>query len=181
MLRLVAVVCHTRVRMPKTPKPARPSLAALLTRSQHALGLTQETLGALLGVSRTTMNRWQGGRVGGRLIPSHLVTLAGKLVPADLDLASELAVHHDETLETLGLVARAPPPVPAVVAPRVALPHLVDSVVCAAADAVSQPPAALRPSLIAALERAQAVGLSVDELVSGLRGSAVVAGEGRAT
>jgi DNA-binding XRE family transcriptional regulator len=165
--------------MPKMPKPARPSLAALLARSQHALGLTQETLGELLGVSRTTMNRWQGGRVG-RLIPSHLVTLAGKLVPADLDLASELAVHHNETLETLGLVARAPPPVPAVVAPRVALPHLVDSVVCAAADAVSQPPAALRPSLIAALERAQAVGLSVDELVSGLRGSAVVAGEGRA-
>ena len=46
------------------------------------------------------------------------------------------------------------------------------SVVCAAADAVSEPPAALRPSLIAALERAQALGLSVDELVTGLRGSA---------
>jgi len=180
MLLLVASVCHTRLAMSKRPRPARPSLASLLVRSQHTLGLTQETLGELLGVSRTTMNRWQ--RSGGReLLPSQLVTLTGKLVPEDRDLASELAAHHNETLETLGLVAPAPPTAPAVVAPRVALPHLVDSVVCAAADAVSQPPAALRPSLIAALERAQAVGLSVDELVSGLRGSAVVAGEGRAT
>jgi DNA-binding XRE family transcriptional regulator len=156
--------------MPKTPRPAPSSIAALLTQSQHTLGLTQETLGQLLGVSRTTMNRWQR-RGGTKLLPSQLATLAGELVPADRDLASRLAAHHHETLETLGLVAPAPPPAPAVVAPRVALPHLVDSVVCAAADAVSQPPAALRPSLIAALERAQAVGLSVDELVAGLRGS----------
>ncbi len=100
--------------------------------------------------------------------------MRGSWSPPIATFASELAAHHRETLATLGLVAPA-----AVVAPRVALSHLVDSVVCAAADAVSQPPAALRPSLIAAFERAQAVGLSVDELVKGLRGSVVVPGEGR--
>ena len=76
MLRLVASVCHTRVAMPKTPRPAPSSIAALLTQSQHTLGLTQETLGQLLGVSRTTMNRWQR-RGGTKLLPSQLATLAG--------------------------------------------------------------------------------------------------------
>ena len=91
-----------------------------------------------------------------------LVTLTTALLPVDAALAAEVASSQGETLQGLGVV-------PEIVAPTVPVEHLVDSVVCAAADAVAQPPANLRPSLQAAFERAQAVGLSVGDVVAAFR------------
>ncbi|HEY2511049.1 MAG TPA: helix-turn-helix transcriptional regulator [Polyangiaceae bacterium] len=144
------------------------SLPALLVRSRLSLGMSQKQLGELLGVSRSTINRWAGGRHSG-VIGSQLATLAGALLPRDAALAAEVAAYGHETLETLGLVAApAPPPAPPAPEP-IPLAHLADSALCAAAEAGSLSPAQVRPMLVAALERAKGVRLSVEELLQGLR------------
>jgi DNA-binding XRE family transcriptional regulator len=141
----------------------RQSLSTLVILAQHALGMTQASFGELLGVSRATIVRWAGGGFSA-LIPSQTATLVRAVFPVDADLAAQIAAAH-ETLESLGI---AVPPVTPPVKP-VPVAHLIDSVVCAAADAVGQLPSALRPSLLAAFERASAVGLSIDAVVKGLK------------
>jgi hypothetical protein len=80
----------------------------------------------------------------------------------DRSLGLEIAGELGESAERMGI---APNPV----APKLDLtPHLIDAVVCAAADVAALPPATLRPALRAAFERAQAVGLTVEALVQGL-------------
>ena len=114
------------------------------------------------------MNRWQGGRHAG-LTPSQVATLARALLPKDIALAGEVAAYGHESLESLGLVPRpAPPPSPPAPEP-IALPHLADSALCAAAEAGSLPPAVVRPMLVAALDRANGLKLSVADLLQGLR------------
>jgi hypothetical protein len=90
--------------------------------------------------------------------------------PLDAELAADLALAAEETLETLGLVASpAPPPPPPAPPPGPSLRHLADTVLCAVAESVEQSPSALRPLLVTAFERADAVGLSVQEVLKGLR------------
>jgi DNA-binding XRE family transcriptional regulator len=143
------------------------STLALMTQAQSALGMTQEAFGELIGVSRATIGRWQGGGFGG-LIPAHLAIIVRALHDRDPELASQLAASCHATLESLGIIVPpvAPPP------KAVPAPHLIDSVVCAAADAVGQLPSALRPALFAAFERASAVGLSMEAVAKGLKGRA---------
>jgi hypothetical protein len=43
-------------------------------------------------------------------------------------------------------------------------PHLVDTVVCAAAEALGVPPPAVRPALLAAFQRAREVGLTTEDV-----------------
>jgi DNA-binding XRE family transcriptional regulator len=148
----------------------------LLTRANAALGLSQEGFGELLGVSRRTMVRWQGGSSG----PSYenWRELVRHVHPKNRALAAEIAGELEETLVSLGLEA---PPAPAVTAPAVAQSHarpsppvadLVDSIVCAAAEAVATTPQAIRPALLAAFERAASLGLEMNEVRGALRGSA---------
>jgi DNA-binding XRE family transcriptional regulator len=147
----------------------------LLTRARSALGMSQEGFGELLGVSRRTMVRWQGGSSG----PSYenWMELVRHVHPKSRALAVEIATELEETLVSLGLEA---PPAPAVTAPEIpAAParpsppvaDLVDSIVCAAAEAVASTPQAIRPALLAAFERAASLGLQMDEVRGALRPS----------
>jgi hypothetical protein len=81
---------------------------------------------------------------------------------ADAGLAAALAAHAGHTLESLGLV-KPPPTEPAVTARL-----FVDSVVCAAADAIEMNPRSVRPALLAAFARARELRLDVATVVDAL-------------
>ncbi|MDP9000984.1 MAG: helix-turn-helix domain-containing protein [Myxococcota bacterium] len=139
--------------MPLDPK-------ALFERCRDALGLTQEELGRMLGVSRRTAQRWstQG-------IPSYsIIDLARVAHPRDPALATEIVTALGTTLEAAGIVAPAPPGAPAPVPDGV-----VDAVVCAAAEAMEMMPNEVRPGLLAAFARASEIGLTVDVIEHALR------------
>jgi DNA-binding XRE family transcriptional regulator len=138
--------------------------------ARFALGLNQRTLGDALGVSRRTVQRWDA--LKSRPSPFELARLATLVAPKDERLASRIAAAAGTNLEKLGLVAppvvaalppmRPPPPPP----PRTAPQHLVDVVVCAAAEALSLAPQSVRPALLAAFEKAREVDLTVEEVAS---------------
>jgi transcriptional regulator with XRE-family HTH domain len=143
----------------------------LLLDARNALGMSQAEFGPALGWSHRTAVRWERGRA----VPldTSLHRLASLLLPIDRDLAEEVAVAASETLESLGLVP-APVVEPAPDAKKAALPRvtngdLADVVVCAVADASDLPPRALRPLLHAALVRARALGLTIEQLEEALR------------
>ncbi len=154
--------------MPFIPGPTFPSAFA---RSQLELGMSQGDLGKLLGVSRRTISRWVSSFPG--VTEPQVHTLVRAVHPRNPVLAAELAAHVGQTLVGLGVVpppapaapAPAPPPPPRPLPP---IPLLVESVVCAAADALETKPAAVRDALTAAFVRAQKMGLSVEEVVRAL-------------
>jgi transcriptional regulator with XRE-family HTH domain len=133
------------------------NVRVLLTRARQVLGMTQEQFGTTLGTSKRTVQRWDAGQAVP--LPEELHTLARLVYPTDRALATQIAKETGATLENLGIVAPAP-------SPRAAPPtHLmVESVVCAAAEALETKPAAAREALRAALGRARAMGLTVEEI-----------------
>ncbi len=145
----------------------------LLVEAQSALGKTQETLGTMLGVSRKTMGRWMAGR--GSPTIGQWANLARAVHAVNPPLAQRIATEMGETLVSLGLVA--PPPSPEALAaaaaaaapPPLAAADLVDSIVCAAAEAVNLPPQAIRPALLAAYDRTASVRLSIEQVRDALR------------
>jgi hypothetical protein len=155
--------------MPHIPGPGSTGLVARATRT---LSLSQSQLATLLGVSRRTVQRLFKSDI----VPysEYLHALARAVHPHDPALAADLAAEGGQTLERLGIVRPAPPsppPPPAappapVAAPRTLPPtHLmVESIVCAAADTMQTPPAAVRDVLRAAFARARGLGLTVDEI-----------------
>jgi hypothetical protein len=98
----------------------------------------------------------------------QLQTLARAVHPEDAVLAAKVAAEGGQTLEGLGLVRPEPPPraAPPAPPPRPFPPTrlVAESVVCAAAEAMQAPPAVMREVLRAAFARAQALGLSLDEM-----------------
>lgn len=144
----------------------------LVTKAQFALGLSQAQLATLLGSSRRTMSRWVSGQGQPSLDQwGHLVR---HVHPKDRGLAAAIAAQMGQTLVSLGLEEPPQPaaaPAPAGPPPRPAVPtsDLVDSVVCAAAEAIATTPQAIRPALLAAFDRAASVSLSVDEVRAALR------------
>ncbi len=144
---------------------------ALLVHAQLALGTSQEELGKKLGVSRRTMTRWTNKES----FPSPLewANLARLVYPRNRALAEQIASGLKETLVTLGIEAPAPPPPPPapLPPPRPYPPagDLVDSVVCAAAEAIAVTPQSIRPALVAAFDRFASVGISLEEMRAGLR------------
>ena len=143
------------------------SSAQLLARVLTANGMLQRDLAELLGYDRKTISRWLRG--GTTLLPFHYAKLAAATVGNDRALAAELASLGGTTLVALGLEAPPPAPAPAPPAPPArppaSLAHLVDSVVCAAAEAMAQTPQQARPGIVAAFERATALGLSTQEVL----------------
>jgi transcriptional regulator with XRE-family HTH domain len=139
----------------------------LVLRAQEALGLTQERLGEMLGVSRRTVTRW----IARDSCPSNgdLHALARAVHPTNAELAVMLAQEGGQTLESLGILTPAPPvepkelPVPA---PRPFPPTrlLVESIVCAAAESMNAPPVSVRDALRSAFARARGLGLTVEEV-----------------
>jgi transcriptional regulator with XRE-family HTH domain len=143
-------------------------IGPLVTLAGDALGMTQEEVGRVIGVSRRTISRWLSSPVSGGLLPNQVEALARAVHPADPKLAARIAAHGNATLESLGIV-----PAPAPNAPseeEIARSH-VDAVVCAAADALDAPPSAVRPVLRAAFARMRELGVSLEtaEKTLGLR------------
>ena len=152
--------------------PGKDALAHVAA-AQRTLGLTQEALGKMLGASRrTTLRGWSpDGR------PSRSRTFMRSPAPfirrTRCSAAKLAAEGRGEPLEGLGIVRPAPPPAPLAppAAPGRPFPAtrlVVDSVVCAAAETMQAPPAAVREALRAAIARARALGLSLEDMDEGL-------------
>jgi transcriptional regulator with XRE-family HTH domain len=144
--------------------PSGESVTTLLILAMNALGVSQEGLGNLLGMSRRTVSRWMS-RGSASLSPADCDTVARAVYPLDPGLAARLVATRGATLEDAGIVsprpAAAPPPPP----PQ---PYLVDVVVCAAAEALDASPRLVRPALLAALKSARAVGLDMETMEKAL-------------
>jgi len=152
-----------------------PDLMPAVYEAQRVLSLNQKELADLVGSSQRTVQRWVVRRGG--LYPDHVTKLAVAVHPRDPALARRLAATIGQTLESMGLVVppapapvvpAAPPPV-ASPEPSPSLPLLVESVVSAAAEALDVSPRLARPAVLAAVERAKAAALSVDDLLAVLR------------
>jgi hypothetical protein len=142
------------------------SHGSLLHRAQVALHMNQRELGAFLGLSARTIGRWHAR--GGGLYPTACEQLARAVHPRDVALAAELATHAGTSLVALGLEK---PPAPSVVRgdARPLPAHLADSILCVAAEAGETTPKAMRPALVAAFERALALGMNAEEVLSAMK------------
>lgn len=142
----------------------------LLIEARRLLGASQGTLGEMLGSSRRTGQRWERG--GSPPSAEQLRALAALVHPRDANLAEEIAAEGGSTLIALGIAVppAAPPPAPSPPPPP-PWPdpvHLVDTVVCAAAEAMQIMPDAIRPALRAAFRRARLAALTVENVDDGL-------------
>lgn len=141
-----------------------PDLMPAVVKAQLTLLLNQKELGELMGSSQRTVQRWYAGR--GWPSPDQLTKLVVAVHPRDPDIARRLAATMGHTLESLGVVA---PPVQAPAEPSPLMPLLVESVVSAAAEALDVSPRVARPAVLAAVERAKAAALTLDDLLAVLR------------
>ena len=142
-----------------------------LAEREHALRLedVDHDGGAeLVGSSLRTVQRWSAGH--GAPYSGDIAKLAAAVHPRDPELARRLAAAAGQTLESLGIVVPPPPP-PVQVAPERSplMPLLVEAVVAAAAEALDVSPRVARPAVLAAIERAKAAELSLDDRLSVLR------------
>ena len=153
------------------------TILPVLSEAQNRLGLTQDQLGDLAGVSRRTVLRWYTNRATPSSI--HVTPIISALHPQHRDVATKLAQHLGTTLAALGLVvpenpkSAPPPPAPPPPPPVRPLPPthlLVDSIVCAAAEALGTTPTAVRPVVQAAFARARGLGVTVHEVDDALSG-----------
>ena len=133
------------------------SSAALVVHCQIALGLTQKTLGSLLGVDRRTVQRWQDR--GFAPTPDQVQTLARALRPVRPDLA-------DQVVELGGHASMAAPQTPASA-------DVIDAILRAAADAGGMSPDAIRAVVTAAFVKAEEAGVDVRAIALGLRSHGV--------
>jgi len=154
--------------------PFEPSFECLplVAEAQELLGMSQGELADALASSRRTITRWFAREA----LPSvsQLHQLARAVHPKDERLAARLAAEGGTTLTALGLVRPeppAPPPPPPPDEPPAPPPRpfppahlMVESIVCAAAETMQSPPAAVRDVLRAAFARARGLGLSVEEV-----------------
>ena len=139
----------------------------LLIALQDTLRLNQRELAELLGVSPRTVSR--NYRSGMTLLPQTCERLARTCHPHNRALAVELAARAGKTLVDLGLEAPPPPAVlPPPRAPAVLHRHVVDAVVSVAAEAMQSTPQAMRPAVLAAFERAVALGMTSEEVVAAM-------------
>jgi transcriptional regulator with XRE-family HTH domain len=132
----------------------------LIGRVRSTFIWSQKQLGEALGLSKRTVMRWEGGQSG----PAdfQVAKMARLVYPRDKELARELAAAMGKSLVDLDI--EAPP------RPRPdAKAHLVDSIVCVAAEAASILPQAMRPALHAAFDRAMALELSAADVVEALK------------
>lgn len=143
----------------------------LVVRAQTVLGTSQAELGKKLGVSRRTITRWMAEESYPKTV--EWTALARLVYPHDRALAEQIASGLKETLVTLGIEAppRPPPPPAPLPPPRPSPPvgDLVDSVVCAAAEAIAVTPQSIRPALVAAFDRFASVGISLEEMRAALK------------
>lgn len=147
----------------------------ILETVAYVLRTSLTEVGRGIGVSRRTLTRWK--RNPRCMIPLHLQRLARLVHPTDPVLAAQIAAVDGKTLADLGLaapLAGTAPTEASVAGAREVDPkqHLVDAIVCAAAEALDASPRAVRPALVAAFRRARETGLSLADVESRLEPSA---------
>jgi hypothetical protein len=143
--------------------------AALLQRAQQALLMKHVQLGEMLGCSPRTLNRWRAGGLGPSRKQWQL--LARRIHPVNRALAEEIARAIGEEIEA---IVPATPPARAVASPpEPQRPQqtsvLVDSILCAAAEAAVMTPQATRAALLAAFDRAALLAVPLAELHRALK------------
>jgi transcriptional regulator with XRE-family HTH domain len=128
---------------------ATQTIRRLLLQARATLGLSQKDLARTLGASERTGERWSANASS----PSadQLCKLARMVHPIDVPLARSIAREAGTSLEELELTPPAETAYP--------VERLVDSVICAAADAMDTTPRAIRPALLAAFTRARELRL----------------------
>jgi transcriptional regulator with XRE-family HTH domain len=155
--------------------------------ASRALGFEQRQLAEFTGVSLRTVQRWSGG--GSNPGWQDITRLAAAAYRVDRDAARRLAAAVGHTPESLGIVSPAPAALPALpglpgpapqapaaaAAPSALQCVLVEAIVAAAAEALDVSPRVARPAVLAAMERAKAASLSVDDLLAALRPPPVAA------
>ncbi|HEY3821584.1 MAG TPA: helix-turn-helix transcriptional regulator [Polyangiaceae bacterium] len=124
-----------------------------------ALRLTQDGLGARLGVSRSTLTRWE---IHDELPPigqrKHIATSFPD-VPSELRAALIRSLALDDAFVASLDPPRAPPSPPA--SPALP-PGALDGAFLELCESADVPPARLRAGLIAFLLRAEATGLTLE-------------------
>lgn len=159
-------MCDNGATRAMIPEPTMDS-RQLMARVRLALGRSQRSLGELVGVSRRTVIRWE--QRGAILGPRVWEILARECYPRDRNLAAQCAAYARQTLQSLGLERPAPPPPPAPPPrPPPSPAHMGDSVVCAAAEAMQLTPQAMRPGVVAALERIVALAMTAEEALAAM-------------
>ena len=148
------------------------TIHGLIHLARHALGVgSQGDFGVLMGSSRRSGQRWEIGQA----TPSHsqMCAMVAMVYPKDPDLAAQLAQSVGQSLVSLGIVKPVPAPAPAVAVAATPPPveDIVDSIVCAAADAMNVLPRDVRPALLAAFTRARRLGLAIEAVESALAGA----------
>ena len=147
------------------------SLPYLLSEARRVLGIpNQAALGELLGSSAHTGQRWERGQA--TMMPHQLQKIVSLVHARDPALAAEMAGAASTTLAQLGIdpaPAQAPAAASAAVVTSAPDPaFLVDTVVCAAAEAMDVMPEGIRPALRAAFRRARLARLSVEDIDAAL-------------
>ena len=171
--------------MSSDPRP----LKRVLIDARQSLGMNQRELAEAMGVSSRTIIRWQHGQ--SEPVEAQVHQLAAMVREEDEELADELltaasvapAPRPQADVTPAGAEPMAPaPPVAApspsfALAPAAAGPsqstapapaHMIDAIVCSAADAANLLPRAVRPALRAAFARARELGISVEAAERGL-------------
>jgi hypothetical protein len=146
------------------------TIHGLIHLARRALNVgSQGEFGVLMGSSRRSGQRWETGRA----TPSYgqMCKMVAMVYPKDPELAAQLAAAVGQSLVSLGIEKPAAPPPAPVVAPAPPPPpieDIVDSIVCAAADAMNAHPRDVRPALLAAFTRARRLGLGVETVEKAL-------------
>jgi transcriptional regulator with XRE-family HTH domain len=146
---------------------------ALVALAQRALGYSHQAMADAVGSSQRTVQRWSSETSHPTV--DNLRKLAIVVYPHDAGIAKRLAALVGETAQSLGLTPAAGPrlaektPSAAPALPPKVTAALAESVVAAAAEAMDVSPRVARPALLAAMERASAVGIGVDDLLTALR------------
>jgi hypothetical protein len=143
-------------------KPA--ALTSLVSTARYAIGTSSAKIAPLVGSSKRTVDRWFAGE--SHPSDAQVVKIARLVHPRNPALAAQLAAAVGETLVTLGLVQVRPPPAHA---------HLIDAVVCVAAETINVPSLALRPALLAAFQRARELGFTLEDAEKALAAGATAA------
>ena len=145
---------------------ARP-ISYLLTEARRVLGQNQRQLAEMIGSSLRTVQRWETQH--GRPDRNEIQNVADAVRPHDVALADEIDTWAPRPKPPQPVAAPPPePPAPPPPPPPLPIPDavLVDSVVCAAAEAMSLVPQAIRPAVLAAFTRARDARLTPDAVVA---------------
>jgi transcriptional regulator with XRE-family HTH domain len=129
----------------------------LLVHCQMALGLTQQELGELLGKTKRTIQRWQES--GFAPMADQAETLARALQSVRPDLAEQVLALGRKVATATGM----PPP------GRPSTAEVIAAILQAAAEAGGTSPEAIRPAILAALQKAEEAGIEVSAIVAGLK------------